>query len=1068
MASGVDNRSFQDKLDSTRLQVQSVMKTDAFDVESTVQNSKDPTFHDPYKSNHKSSIKCSIFFGPIWISEIVGVEHREENSKTPVYHYASEYFDDVLDGKYIVRGNLYIFETKTNEILGTIAKYKELLRREKYSKDLIKDIVSQRNNLLAADINVRLISKYGPQEAAKIVNQALKRVNSEIITGRDWDLPRLVIVSGDITDPEPAIDVFEDVTFDTSSKAILADGATQIKVISWFGRRRPFRDTPESASLLGKKRIDFDATVRSYMDSFMTYVRNSFRVDIRDISIPVTLNPNNVGFMGSLPPAIAGWGPEMCLTPVKVEQYGLPEIVSFNYDIHVYQTDSPAESADSIIQENKPFEYREYKREQVPRRADLANLWRHWFPDPDFLVMNTAFISRALPTHRSLSYSWIIPTPAIPGAVEDNPIFSQNPLGDPLVVKNYGDYTFREEDTHAVTGSTLMAAYMSIAMYRDYSEKTGGFIRDPVRSMFYIPTPMIKAEKSGSDSYKLLMRDYKFLQQGDFLTSLSSDPKLSIPDDFLSGTPLKNTFDVLSFTDGKSEAIDVVSKYEAEVWFALAPLGLVDSLTSFSSALSEFLENITLGILGNNDKVNQYDIDLQDEFGRVSYGRQIDAVGVQVFPIGVPKSKASIANSALGSLSLAFGSHAKLNRDLAANLLYQCDCVKSTEIDYLYSLTGFDQTGFDKKLLFSATWKKETLARLLREEKLPLLLVRVVSDRRGVPEGRIANSLRNIEYVSPVTTMPCSKAVYTAIVRCDRSMFSFDDRWPKDIFTVLSRISANAGMNFYRVETDKALRLFAGSLRAMKHEGVWRGFVDNVIGGGIGALQFGGAGLVTSAVGFSAKTIGVFGSAVLDSVEGIWNVAIHLPIVNTAVDVLDSVGLDLTTLFQDTFILRGGQEGFPNINLLRTSVYNTGERYVLIKDELSKQLSRNITDDIRNLIASAPEDYEGDELLASGSFETGGRIFNRVDTQLVSALNRYFSSPDWTVDHIYGEDIDRLVGFVQSRPGESLFTNAGSKTDQVYLVTRRSARPSAFVLDEAIKDKDAYRSKDPTPRGIIF
>jgi hypothetical protein len=1063
-----DPREFQDKIDATRASIQAVTRTDEFGVEGNNQQSKDPTFNDPYKSNHKSSVRCSVFFGPIWISEIVGIEHREENSKTPVYHYASEYFDDVLEGKYIVRGNLYVFETKTNELLATIAKYKQLLSKEKYQKDLIKDIVAQRNNLLAADINIRLLSKYGPTKAAEIVNQALKKINTELITGRDWDLPKLIIVSGDITDPEPAIDVFEHVTFDTSSKAILADGATQLKVISWFGKRRPVRDNPETGSLLGKRRIDFDATVKSYIDTFMSYLKSKLKVVIKDISMPVTLNPNNIGFIGSLPPAIAGWGPELCLTPIKVEQYGISDVVPMQYNIVYYEEDSPAERAEEIIRQNQPYQYRDYKRGEIPTQTTLRDLWKYLFPDPDYLVMNTPFISRALPTHRAMSYSWLIPVPAMPGTVGDS--FGQDPLL-PTRIKNSGDYTFREEDTHSVTGSSLMAAFMSISMYKDYSERTGGFIRAPVRSMFYLPTPSIKTESADKDKLRLLLEDYPILQQGDFLSVISNN--ISLPDEYRSGNPIKQTFDSLTnTTNGSSDPIDLVSKYEGEAWYLVAPLGPLDAVFNVSSFFSNALETVTLGLLGNTDKVNEYNIDLQDDFGRIAYGFGTDAVGVQVFPLGVPKEIVE-GNSIIGTLSLSFNSHARVNRSIAASYLYSCECVSNDDIDYIYSLSGFNETSFNKRLLFSATWKKETMARLIQSGKVPLMLVRILSDRVKDIGGKITEVTARNEYVSPATTMPCSKVVYSAIVRCDRSYFTFDDRWPKDIFTTLSNVSSNAGLNFYRQETDRAIRLFSGSLRALKHDGVWTAITNNILGAGGEILTLGGIGLAASTAGIAAKTIGIFGSAALDSVEGIWNVAIHIPIINEAVGILDTLGIDLTTIFQDTTIVRGSRTGgatpVPTTSLKNISVYNSGQRYIVIKDKLAEVLSRNLYDSIKEVVQKDPDLYEGDEVLANGGLSIGGNIYNRVDSGLIDGFNRYFNFPEWAVDYIYGEDIDRLVGTVISETtGSSILTGNGSRTSQVFMLTRKAAKPSMFVLDEAVKDSEAYRGQDPNPRGIVF
>lgn len=108
-------------------------------------------------------------------------------------------------------------------------------------------------------------------------------------------------------------------------------------------------------------------------------------------------------------------------------------------------------------------------------------------------------------------------------------------------------------------------------------------------------------------------------------------------------------------------------------------------------------------------------------------------------------------------------------------------------------------------------------------------------------------------------------------------------------------------------------------------------------------------------------------------------------------------------------------------------------------------------------------------MLANGGTSIGGAIYNRVDTQLIDGFNRYFNFPEWSVDYIYGEDIDRLVGAVVSEStGTTILSNTGNRTSQVFMLTRKSARPSMFVLDEAVKDPNAYRGQDPNPRGIVF
>lgn len=1078
----ISEAQLRDKLDSVRDSVRAVQRTNEFGLESTVQT-EDPTLRDPYKSEHKSSVRCSVFFGPIWIAEIVGIEHREENSKTPVYHYASEYFSDILEGKYIVKGNLYVYETKTNELQATIAKYKEILKKENYSRALIKDIVSQRNNLFKAGITERLLAKYGPEEAARMVTNALRRINSEIITGRDWDIPKLIIVSGDISDENPVIDVFEDVTFESTSKAILADGATQIRVISWFGKKRPIRDTPPAKINIQKFRIDFDATVRSFIDSFFSKAKSLFRVSIREMDMPIEMNPNNLGYIGNLPAAIAGWGPELCLTPFRVDQYGLPETMTVDYDIVAYREDPGDESGAEIIRENRQFTYTDYTYTKFQGRSVLIRPWRFFFSDPDYLIQATHFISRALPTHRGLSYSWIIPPPAIPGASPDpsKPELKKDLLGN--VIAGINDYVYKEEEAHPVTGSTLTAAFFSVAMHEDYEEKGVSYVRAPVRNFVYYP-PMSLIRDESEKGEKLALADFSPIVANDLykmMNVVSIPGDLSPSEDSRSPTLnyLRNDYDVI-FGDPAEDPVNpnlilqtVPTGIIADEWFILAPASGLATVTSFLDFFGFgviSVEDLTLGLIGNCDKVNQYEIDLQAGFGNYPFGVGVDNISVQVFGVGLSLFDLR-GKTIIGSIALQFGSHARITRGMACSILNSCECLKTDTYNYIYSLNGFDGPGFKKTLLFSAAWSKQKFEELARKLKLPVMLVRVISATPKNPfAGKESSSAYNLEYVSAVTTKPSSKVTYTSLIRCDRAYLAFDQRWPGDIFNSMARISTNAGMDSLKPQIAKCIQLFSGTVRVMKHHSILTGLTENFVAGGLGVVGLGGAGLVLSTTALGVKTLGLIGSATLDSAEGIWNIAINMPVISFAVDMLGSVGIDLTTIFQDTYISRGdGSDPSGNItNLLRISAYSQGYRYILIKDKLVEIITKELYNGIKELVENNDQ-FDGAEILRDFDAVSGGKIKSKVDSQVVGAINRFFQVDTWSAERVMGENLDRLIQAIDmAQVSGGDFTNIGSQTTDVYTITKRGPKPSGFVLDEAVRNVEAFKQADPEPKGIVF
>jgi hypothetical protein len=484
-------------------------------------------------------------------------------------------------------------------------------------------------------------------------------------------------------------------------------------------------------------------------------------------------------------------------------------------------------------------------------------------------------------------------------------------------------------------------------MYSDFDEVGPSYVRAPVRGFTYYPPVGIFESAAGQNNNNVSIKDFAPIVSSDLFAIIN---KRAIPGDL---TPENSKY--LTKTDASDAILDASGRVVdsnnipqvspndfrqvvnppngiiADEWFILAPTigvgGIVGTLLDLALSFQNTVttEDLTLGVIGNVDKVNQYDIDLQYGFGTYPFGVGVDNICVQVFPLATP-SEFVTANTFLGSLSLAFGSHARVNRALACSYFVNSDCLKQDSINYIYSLSGFDKAGPDKKLSFSATWAKKTVEKSILAGKVPLMLVRVLSAKPESPfknEGTGA-SISFPTYVSPATTVPSSKVVYTSLVRCDRSYIAFDQRWPQDIFNAMARISSNAGMDTFKQEMAKCIQLFAGTMRVMKHHDIFTALTVNAPAGIIGVPFTLAAGLAISTVATSVKTIGILGSGILDSAEGIWNVAINLPVISFAVDTLNSLGFDLVDIFQDSYIQRGDSPVI--INLLRTAVYSQGER----------------------------------------------------------------------------------------------------------------------------------------------
>ena len=82
--------------------------------QSFIGSSNDP-FSNPGRDNYQTypydyyaGTDCKIFFGDIWVDDIITIQYTCEQSKTPIYGYASQNFDAIAKGQIIVQGSLAI------------------------------------------------------------------------------------------------------------------------------------------------------------------------------------------------------------------------------------------------------------------------------------------------------------------------------------------------------------------------------------------------------------------------------------------------------------------------------------------------------------------------------------------------------------------------------------------------------------------------------------------------------------------------------------------------------------------------------------------------------------------------------------------------------------------------------------------------------------------------------------------------------------------------------------------------------------------------------------------------
>lgn len=90
-----------------------------------------------YKYDYYSGADCKIFFGDIWVDDIVTVQWTAHQSKTPIYGYASQHYNAVAKGQILVQGTLSITFKETG-YLNLIQAILEGQRKDAKSAVMLK------------------------------------------------------------------------------------------------------------------------------------------------------------------------------------------------------------------------------------------------------------------------------------------------------------------------------------------------------------------------------------------------------------------------------------------------------------------------------------------------------------------------------------------------------------------------------------------------------------------------------------------------------------------------------------------------------------------------------------------------------------------------------------------------------------------------------------------------------------------------------------------------------------------------------------------------------------------
>lgn len=763
----VGDPSVQEPLKRPTDQLQRIRTTNALGLEQDTIETGDPTIFDPYATDHKTSIQVSVFFGPFFIKEIAGIEMMEESTKSPVYHYASDKFSSVIKGKYIARGNLYVYETGTGSFHSEIAKYRRLLEEENINDLRIREIAAQRLNLLGASIESSLLQRFGAEQAAQFSERVVQKIDTEIISDERWAIPQITIISGSVTDENPHIDVFEDLTLNKASKAIVPDGNTQIRVYHFIGKRRRQRDTPRELSDPDLWELNLNDTIRSYTRGFVDRFSQGLKERVDRTVFPLTLHPNNLMYTGSLPSAITGWGPELCMSHLRFTQ-SLPENVSYEAEI--------VRERDLIRSDGTATRERDRSSQRL-RRVNISRTSRFATTDPYTFLSNIRLSSNSIPSTPNLAFSWLIPPPGVDSS-----------------------FRFRDEFMEGIHGSTATNAFFSLRMTSGASSEGEDLVRAhlPVRGMAYLQHPRLVNATEG---------------EGEDVYGEETKTDLSLT----SNTPINMSYAVRGQEEGASMKAwlkelqlsgenEDPTPYSYEKWYAFG-------FHLLSGFLGNLLEAASLGLLGNIDGVEHYQNDL-DGF---PLGATVDSVGVQVFPIIVPTGI---------PVPIPFAERIteEIERAEALDLLDRSTCIEEGA-KWIWSINGI---GIEDppKLRIAVQWDADTLSSIVGDHVM--VLVRVVSHNLNIPGSSDLESLNDVvnltEFIPPSTVTMHNKCEIDMMVRCDRQYLIFPERppftWLRDITGTFSDAAA-----FTIGESGKYL------LNTVANTGTGQAYYDSVYSG---------------------------------------------------------------------------------------------------------------------------------------------------------------------------------------------------------------------------------------------
>lgn len=138
-------------------QQEAIRKADSATYQSPHRNPFSDTSRENYRTypyDYYSGTDCKVFYGDVWVDDIVAINYNVSQNKTPIYGYASQNFNAVAKGQVIVQGTLTIAFKETG-YLNIIQRITETQKQNAY------EVIKRRRDISVAKSDYKL-AKFDP------------------------------------------------------------------------------------------------------------------------------------------------------------------------------------------------------------------------------------------------------------------------------------------------------------------------------------------------------------------------------------------------------------------------------------------------------------------------------------------------------------------------------------------------------------------------------------------------------------------------------------------------------------------------------------------------------------------------------------------------------------------------------------------------------------------------------------------------------------------------------------------------------------------------------------------